>query len=145
MNPIDHFTDDYFFLSNFYMHPVTYEGVTYPSSEHAYQAAKSLDRDQRLEVSKIKRAGDAKKAGQRLTLRPGWDKGVKLEVMRDILRIKFSDYSLRNRLLETGDRELIESNTWNDTFWGVCNGHGRNWLGKLLMELREEIKNATGE
>lgn len=137
MGPIDSFTDEYFFLSNFYMHPITYEDVTYSSTEHGYQAAKTLDHDERLRISKIAKAGEAKKAGQKLKLREGWDKGVKIDVMRSLLRLKFANASLRARLLETGDRELIEGNYWGDQFWGVCNGRGHNWLGKLLMELRD--------
>jgi predicted NAD-dependent protein-ADP-ribosyltransferase YbiA (DUF1768 family) len=77
-------------------------------------------------------------AGQKVTLRKDWE-GVKIQVMRDVLRLKFANPGLRDRLLETGDRELIEGNTWGDTFWGVCRGSGKNWLGQLLMELRGEL------
>ena len=59
--------------------------------------------------------------------------------MRDLLRNKFSEPDLAARLLATGSTELIEGNNWNDTFWGVCRGRGRNMLGQLLMEVREEI------
>lgn len=61
--------------------------------------------------------------------------------MEELLRIKFSgiDPFLTRALLETGDAELIEGNTWNDTFWGVCNGEGENNLGRLLMKVREEL------
>jgi hypothetical protein len=60
--------------------------------------------------------------------------------MRECLSQKFADPTLRARLLETGDRDLIEENTWNDRFWGVCRGHGGNHLGKLLMAIRTEAQ-----
>lgn len=61
--------------------------------------------------------------------------------MKDALFYKFSqDKDLRDKLIATGNTELIEDNTWNDRFWGVCNGEGINHLGKLLMELRDELK-----
>ena len=47
---------------------------------------------------------------------------------------------LGNKLLETGNQELVEGNTWGDIFWGVCNGKGQNWLGKILMMVRDEIR-----
>lgn len=64
-----------------------------------------------------------------------------LLVMRDLLQQKFSNGILREQLLATGDQELIEGNTWGDTFWGVCNGEGQNVLGKMLMNIREELRN----
>jgi ribA/ribD-fused uncharacterized protein len=72
-------------------------------------------------------------------MRDDWN-DIKIDVMRDLLQEKFSDDDLRELLLATGDAELIEGNTWNDYFWGVCLGEGQNWLGKLLMEVRKELK-----
>jgi predicted NAD-dependent protein-ADP-ribosyltransferase YbiA (DUF1768 family) len=63
--------------------------------------------------------------------------------MLSALRIKFKNPELRAMLLTTGDEELIEGNWWRDTYWGVCEGIGQNKLGKLLMQVREEIKNDT--
>ena len=57
------------------------------------------------------------------------------------LKKKFTEHlDLQERLLATGDAILIEGNTWNDTYWGVCNGVGKNTLGQLLMKIREEIR-----
>jgi predicted NAD-dependent protein-ADP-ribosyltransferase YbiA (DUF1768 family) len=62
--------------------------------------------------------------------------------MRELLRQKFAKPSiLADRLIDTGNCQLIEGNYWGDTFWGVCKGKGENWLGKLLMEIRAEIQN----
>ena len=60
--------------------------------------------------------------------------------MFDLVLEKFKQNpELKQKLLETGNQELIEGNTWNDTFWGVCNGQGQNWLGKILMLARSEL------
>ena len=81
----------------------------------------------------------SKHLGKAITIRPGWDQ-IKLTVMEEILVAKFSDFQLKKWLLETGDAELIEGSTWNDTYWGVCNGKGTNHLGRLLMELRDSLR-----
>lgn len=133
---IDDFHGDNFFLSNFYPYPVEFEGLTYPSNEHAYQAAKTLDLDKRKEFTNPNvSAGQSKKMGRTVKLREDWD-SVKLGVMKQLLVRKFSDKELRKKLNDTGDCELVEGNYWNDTYWGVCKGVGENHLGKLLMEIR---------
>ena len=60
--------------------------------------------------------------------------------MRDCLRLKFEIPELREALLNTDNAKLIEGNWWGDKFWGICNGVGENNLGKLLMEVRDEIR-----
>lgn len=82
--------------------------------------------------------GAAKRFGCTFPTRPDWDT-VKIAVMREILEIKFSDEILRNLLIDTHPHSLVEGNTWGDTFWGVCNGNGKNHLGILLMELRDRL------
>ena len=59
--------------------------------------------------------------------------------MEDLLRQKFNQEPYKELLLRTKDYELIEGNTWNDRFWGVCNGTGRNMFGELLMKIRDEL------
>lgn len=62
-------------------------------------------------------------------------------VMLQLLRQKFlGDEELRRKLLRTGDAMLVEGNYWGDTYWGVCFGSGKNMLGKLLMQVREELR-----
>lgn len=64
--------------------------------------------------------------------------------MHDIVRAKFEQNpDLRQKLLSTGSEELIEGNTWGDTFWGVCKGSGQNWLGRILMFVRDEVREAS--
>jgi len=69
-------------------------------------------------------------------MRPDWE-AVKDDIMYRCVLAKFEDPILRQRLLDTGDQELIEGNTWGDTYWGVCKGKGRNMLGKTLMAVRK--------
>jgi ribA/ribD-fused uncharacterized protein len=134
------FRDEYAFLSNFYSSEIEHEGIVFPTVEHAFQAAKTMDIERR-KIAATPAPGSAKRLGRRVKLRPDWEQ-IKVGLMRDLLRNKFSDPDLAARLLATGSAELIEGNNWNDTFWGVCRGRGRNMLGQLLMEVREEIRKA---
>ena len=134
---------EYRFLSNFYMLEIEYEGIKYHSSEHAYQAAKTNDPAQRQSIAALEKPGAAKKAGFKVTLRQGWD-NIKDGIMLDILRIKFTDPTMRDELLKTGDAFLVEGNKWCDNHFGVCycekcKGIGDNMLGELLMQVRKEI------
>lgn len=133
---IDSFKGDYFFLSNFYEARVIYNGIEFPTSEHAYQAAKSNDEKIWRFFSRIETPGEAKRLGRMIDLRPDWE-DAKILIMKQILISKFSNRALMERLKATGDTELIEGNSWGDQFWGVCNGKGKNMLGKLLMKIRD--------
>ena len=137
---IAYFDGKYRFLSNFWLAPVTYEGITYPSTEHAYQAAKSMGRDIREAFSEINSPSEVKKLGQVITIRPDWE-DIKINVMRDIVTAKFEqNEDLMRLLMDTKGQELIEGNTWGDRFWGECPiGNGRNELGKILMGIRDDI------
>lgn len=143
MLPIDGvfgFDGEYRFLSNFYPSIVSYDGWNYPTVEHAYQAAKTLDKRRRNIIQQMKFPGQAKRAGGKLELRSDWDY-VKVQIMESLLRHKFIGYhDLSLWLYQTGDKYLEETNTWGDTFWGVCNGKGQNVLGNLLMKIRKDIK-----
>lgn len=139
MSVINSFSGDFRFLSNFYPSPVSVEGELYPTVEHAYQAMKSIDPIVRRTIKRAKTPGEAKKMGRCVELRPGWD-GIKVSVMRDLLKKKFENPFLRPQLLATEGALLEEANTWNDRFWGTCRGDGKNWLGRLLMEVRDEIR-----
>ena len=139
MKKIDKFDGtEYGFLSNFYSSPIEYKGIKYPTVEHMFQALKSLNPMERMEIAAAATPGKAKRLGRRVSLRSDWEE-IKIDVMRTALQLKFSDPILRKKLIATGDAELIEGNTWNDTFWGVCNGVGKNMLGTLLMEIRDSL------
>lgn len=134
-NPIDAFEGEHHFLSNFYPCEILYGGITYPSTEHAFQAAKTPDMDDRRKIADCAHPNGAKKLGQKVKLRPDWDT-VKDQVMLQLLLIKFADPILMTKLRETLPHELIEGNHWGDFYWGVCGGRGLNKLGKLLMRIR---------
>ena len=138
MTPITSFHGPHRFLSNFYPAPVMLDGVVYPTVEHAFQAAKPADRAMRWHFLRAPTAGDAKRLGRQVTLRDDWEQ-IKLQVMMDLVWLKFQDVSLAARLVETAGRDLIEGNHWNDRFWGVCGGVGDNWLGRILMTVRDTI------
>ena len=145
---ISDFSKEYFFLSNFYNAYLIYEGIVYCSTEAAFQAAKTLEVSEREQIARMS-PSDAKKAGRNLKLRSDWEE-IKDRVMYDVCRAKFTmnDSSrLADRLLATGDEELVEGNTWHDNYWGDCHCEkckdipGRNQLGKTLMKLREKLRN----
>jgi hypothetical protein len=81
----------------------------------------------------------------KISLRPDWEK-IKVDVMRTGLMLKFTDAALAEKLLATGDEELVEGNWWHDNTWGNCHCPqcsrvgGRNLLGMLLMEVRKELQ-----
>lgn len=136
---IDRFSGSYRFLSNFYPAEVRYDGVEYPTVEHAYQAAKCARVEDRAAIRRLRSPLAAKRAGRRAAPRPDWEL-VKVEVMADLLRQKFADPVLAGQLLATGGEELVEGNDWGDDYWGRVNGRGSNVLGELLMRLRGELR-----
>lgn len=145
---INSFEGEYYFLSNFYPVPVLFEGAFYPTVEHAFQSAKTIVQDERYTFRHpLITPGKAKSLGRAITLRADWEE-VKDGIMREVLKYKFSDHHpvLKQRLLDTVGKELIEGNTWHDNVWGDCTCNesrcllpGQNRLGKMLMELRASL------
>lgn len=147
---IESFSGKYRFLSNFQPVMVLLDDVSYPSVEHAYQAAKTPDKSKRNIICHAETPGKAKRLGRSplLQVREDWE-FVKVDVMRNLVRQKFTHsgfqhFNLCRQLINTGDALLIEGNVWNDTFWGVCRNVGQNWLGRLLMERRAELTEGEG-
>lgn len=141
---ISKFDGEFDFLSNFYPSPIVHDGAVYPTAEHLYQAMKTEDLDERETIRLMITPGRAKRAGKHVTLRNNWET-LKVHYMKMVLFEKFkSNRHLIQRLIDTEDAALIEGNTWGDTFWGVCDGRGKNVLGNLLMDLREEFKSVKG-
>lgn len=126
-------------------YPLIYQKMEFQTVENFYQAmkAKKDDLTTRRRIS-IQPPTQAKKMGNRIKLRPDWEE-IKLDVMAYALRYKFAPYtSWADKLLATGVSEIVESNTWHDTFWGKCFckrclGQGENHLGRLLMSIREKL------
>lgn len=167
-DPILEFSGDYRWLSNFHDFIIDLGGRMFASSEHAYQATKTLDPVWQKDIQQARSPGSAKRLGAECPLRPGWD-DIKVDMMRLVLAAKFPerDTALTPKLLATGNRVLVEGNNWNDTFWGACwvplwrvrlgekswahAEHedrttdylaGDNRLGCLLMERRTELREA---
>jgi ribA/ribD-fused uncharacterized protein len=146
-NPITRFRGDYDFLSNFYMRPFYWRGYRIESAEHAYQSEKTTSEIWRWKIIRAPTASLAKKLGRAAPIREDWER-VKDAIMLAVLRAKFEDRELLDRLRATGRRYLEEGNTWRDNYWGVCPprddgsnaipSYGRNTLGKLLMQVRDE-------
>lgn len=136
---INEFRGKYYFLSNFFDAPVTYDGITYKNNEAAFQAQKTKTRRERHAFSNIT-ASDAKRLGRRVDLRSDWN-DVRILYMTEIVRAKFTqNEDLKRKLLDTENEYLIEGNTWGDRFWGKVNGVGDNHLGQILMQIRDELR-----
>lgn len=146
MKTIDKFQDEEFFLSNFFMNSITYNGKEYKSVEHAYQACKADNEAEHDWIRTMDSAGKAKRNGMKVHLRKDWE-SIKLGLMLELLRIKFSDPDLKKKLIDTKNYELVEGNYWHDNFFGNCTCQncksiiGENKLGKMLMQVRDEFIN----
>lgn len=127
------FYGPYYFLSNSYP-AVIRDDLAYPTIEHAVQAAKSDDLLYRVLVRDCGNVSNAREIGRKV---PG--KGPTRGQMAEWLRQKFSDPTLKAKLLATAPSLLIEEDKWGDTFWGTKNGKGENHLGQLLMKLRKDL------
>ncbi|MCC8043881.1 MAG: NADAR family protein [Clostridiales bacterium] len=140
---IDSFMGSYYFLSNYYPCPVRYKGLRFLSSEAAYQAQKSASDSVRQMFVGLT-PDEAKALGNQVNARSDWDT-AKIAVMHDVVREKFWQNSALAILLDnTGDEILKEGNDWGDTFWGVdsTTGEGQNQLGIILMQIRNELRQA---
>ncbi len=136
---INNFRGKYYFLSNFYSSNVEYEGLTYLNNESAFQSAKLKEVKDREEFCSLD-ASTAKRKGRHVKLREDWEE-VKYNIMHDIVYAKFSqNLDLKKKLLATEGEYLEEGNSWGDKIWGTVNGIGENNLGKILMQVREELR-----
>lgn len=135
---IKQFSEKYRFLSNFWPCRIDYKGYTFDSVEHAYQAQKCAD-PMDITLFLTGTPGEAKRVGSKVKIRSNWE-DIKLKVMEDLVRIKFSNPELKHQLLLTKNQHLQEGNYWNDSFWGVNlkTGIGENNLGKIIMKIRKE-------
>ena len=131
------FSGEYRWLSNFYPSPFVYGSARYPTAEHYYQAAKATTNEDWHRVMDTGNPGDAKRAGRAIVARAEWEQ-VKKQVMLAAVLAKFSQNpALGTMLVATGTQHLEEVNTWNDCYWGTVNGRGENWLGRILMMVRD--------
>jgi ribA/ribD-fused uncharacterized protein len=156
MTEIARFTGQYAWLSNFAPSPFLYQGVRWPTAEHAFQGMKHPDPDCRPAMAVLATPQIAKQRGRRIPIRHDWE-AVKRKIMLEVLLAKFtSDGQLRWNLAGTLGITLIEGNSWHDTYWGAVRADlnpdgyphwltrqgsmfGENWLGRLLMMTREVL------
>lgn len=142
---INTFNGPYKFLSNFFWSELEFEGLRYSSVEHAFQAAKLRTNDERAEwgfTSTELSFGEAKRLGRQVSLRSDW-KDIRENVMFACLEAKFANPALSRKLLNTGEKELIDGHSGSpDLIWGYHfpSQAGQNRLGHLLMTLREQIR-----
>lgn len=133
---IDGFTKEYAFLSMFFDKQITFNDLTYKNAEAAYQAQKTDNEAMRKKFTRLLPT-EAIRRAEKLSLRDDWD-SIKDEVLYQINKTKFGDVVLRQKLIETGQEELINVINYIDER-GVFNGKGENKLGKVLMKIREEL------
>ena len=131
-------------FSNFARYPITLGGEHWPTSEHYFQAQKFADAAYRQLIRGAKTPMIAARLGRDRSqkLRRDWE-SVRVAVMREAVRAKFAQHSdLATLLLSTGEAKLVER-TANDDYWGDGgDGSGQNWLGRVLMEVRAELRAA---
>ena len=147
---INSFTGEYAFLGNFYdcvqNSEIAYMGEDgdvkfvredFRTVEHAFQASKTLNREEQLEIINATSPKAAKRLGRRCTLRQDWD-GKRVQIMERLVRDKFSQhFDLKMKLLLLENKEIVEGNAHGDQFWGKTHdGVGENNLGKILMKIR---------
>lgn len=130
----------YGFLNNFTHAPMFIFGRWWATVEHAFQAAKSLIKEEQDLIWQAETPRKAKDFGQKVTLRSDWE-NIKVHIMKKCVLAKFvQNHNLRMQLMQTGDQEIIEDSPI-DPFWGCGkDGDGKNMLGKILMEVRKELK-----
>ena len=150
---ITEFKGEHAFLSNFWPFegkrligppaPILWKGVSYSTAEHLFQAGKTTSGEVAEWIRQSDTPGAAKSRGRAIKVREDWEE-IKLEVMLKVLAAKFTqNRDLADKLVATGDEDLIEGNWWNDRFWGIDLKQkypsGENWLGRLLMIIRAQL------
>lgn len=146
LQPIISFSGQYSYLSNFHTgNPTMISDMVIKTVEHEYQSAKCLNPSEYFSIIEADTPGKAKRIGSKVLLRPDWNL-VKVKIMYNSLKRKFfQNPQLAYRLKSTGKKLLVEGNYWHDNFWGSCtclkcsNKEKSNFLGKLLMVIREEL------
>lgn len=139
MNDITEFQDEFRWLSNFFPVQIEYEGLTYPSVENAYQAGKLInkkDREMFINISPCK----AKRLWRNYKTH-NLTEEFRLNLMYQLLKIKFNQEPFKSLLIATGDCNIQEGTRWFEPFWGkqLSTGEGKNMLGHLIMQIRTEL------
>lgn len=133
------FRGRYFWLANEWECPIEFEGVTYASVAHAFAASGTSDRVARATIDTIKDAGELRTFVREMPGKTYKHEFERVDQLAQLLKAKFSDRDLRRKLKATGKEMLVNANDYSDAIWGVCNDHGYNLLGQVLMALRSFI------
>jgi len=139
---IREFGGEFRWLSNFAPCTIHVGNEVFASVEHAYVSMKSVNPAWKsLCADKEMTPGMVKRLSKDIILRPGWNDTMRLHIMEDLVRIKFSTEPFREDLISTGTQNIQEGNRYNDTFFGVClkTGIGENHLGRIIMKIRDEL------
>jgi hypothetical protein len=135
------FIGEFAFLDNGYRCDILFDKAVYPSVTHAYQACKTVDRVERLNIKNRQTAQAAWQMGQAIKSTPSF-RAARVKIMEMLLRVKFKHQTLRDRLVATSDHALVHVNS-SDPWWGRVRQDGqlvgRDHLGSLLMKLRVEF------
>ena len=136
------FDGEFAFLSNFFPCQIMFEGRIFQGSEHLFMSFKQESEEWKDICASSKfTPGQIKRKARKIELRSDWEE-IKVDCMRKAVMAKFSQsIDLKEKLLATGERQLVEGTTWGDTFWGIClkTSEGENMLGKILMEVRTSL------
>ena len=137
--------DDFGEFSNFAAFPISLDGKRWPTTEHYFQSQKFTDEGYREKIRKANSPMIAARLGRsrKVKLRRDWE-SAKIDVMRRAIRAKLDQHlEVQGLLLSTGDEPIVEDTT-SDDFWGCgSSGTGKNWLGRILMEVRAELRTRT--
>ncbi len=140
--PVFFYEHEFYVFSNFSSFMLEWKGELWMTSEHAYHSEKFPDGEIKEALRKARSAHDSMKIAytHKDKYPANWDE-IKLGIMKEILHAKVAQHPyVKKKLLESGDRQLIED-SWRDDFWGWGpNKDGENHLGKLWMEVRDEIR-----
>jgi len=138
---IKEFKGEFRWLSNFSEVHVILGGVKYPSVEHAYQSAKSEVESWKKFCAETPEAGKVKNASKGIIVISTW-KRMNLGIMKELLIQKYNQEPYKSKLIDTGEEKIQEGNLWGDDFWGIDlkTGTGKNILGQMIMEIRDELK-----
>jgi ribA/ribD-fused uncharacterized protein len=139
------FKDEFSFLSNFHPCNVVVDKMVFPSSEHAFMSFKNNSDEWKKECQRFDLTpGKIKRLARKVELVSCWE-DIKIDVMMQVVWFKFfQNKDLMEKLLATGNQNLVEGNWWDDKFWGVClksnPNVGENHLGRILMNIRNLLR-----
>ncbi len=138
---IKEFQGEYRWLSNFWPVQILYKERVFHNVENAYHSEKNNNPEWKDFCAQEEDPRVVKLKSLEVSLCEDWEE-IRVDVMKELLDIKFSQEPFTTQLLETGDEYLQEGNDWGDVFWGIDleTGEGKNILGEMIMRVRDELR-----